>query len=139
MREDIPPLFGSVFNPGNWNDGNVRVDRDLILLTTLQKGNLNVGGHYEDAFISPTRMQWQSQTQTARDSLVGRIMSGTKPSCRVHLFARNGKLRNGEAAPYIYCGNPRFDGWEGERPITVTRELAEAVPEHLRRSLGIPP
>ena len=107
MREDIPPLFGTVFNPGNWNTGIVRLDRDLILLTTLQKGNLSVGGHYEDAFLSPTRMQWQSQNQTTRDSLVGRIFSGVEAGYRVHLFVRNGKLRNGKAAPFLYCGNRR--------------------------------
>ena len=138
LREDIPPLFGAVFNPGNWNSGIVRLERNLILLTTLQKGNLSVGGHYEDAFLSPTRMQWQSQNQTTRDSLVGRILSGVEAGYRVHLFVRNGKLRNGKAAPFLYCGNPRFECWEGEKPITVTWELAEAVPIHLCRSLGVP-
>jgi hypothetical protein len=137
MREDIPSLFGAVFNPGNWNTGIVRLERDLILLTTLQKGNLSVGGHYEDAFLSPTRMQWQSQNQTTRDSLVGRILSGVDAGHRVHLFVRNGKLRNGKAAPFLYCGNPSFEGWEGERPITVNWALTEAVPEHLRRFLGL--
>jgi hypothetical protein len=83
-------------------------------------------------------MQWQSQNQTTRDGPVGRILSGVEADYRVHLFVRNGKLRNGKAAPFLYCGNPRFDGWEGEKPITVSWELAEAVPDHLRRSLGVP-
>lgn len=138
MREEIPPLFGAVFNPGNWNSGIVRLDRDLILLTTLQKGNLSVGGHYEDEFLSPTRMQWQSQNQTTRDSLVGRILSGVKTGYLVNVFVRNGKLRKGKAAPFLYCGNPQFEGWKGEKPITVAWELADAVPEHLRKSLGVP-
>jgi len=114
-----------------------RLDRDLILLTTLQKGNLSVGGHYEDAFLSPSRMQWQSQNQTTRDSLVGRILSGGEADYRVHLFVRNGKLRNGKAAPFLYCGNPSFEGWDGEKPITVIWGLPIAVPEHLRKSLDL--
>ncbi len=137
MREEIPPLFGSTFSPGNWNSGIVRLDHDLILLTTLKKGSLTTGNHYEDHFLGPDRMQWQSQTQTRRDSHIGRMIAGTAPGARVHLFVRNGKLRNGKGAPFLYCGRPNFEGWEGERPITVTWRLLEAVPAHLRASLGI--
>lgn len=60
MREEIPRLFGASFNPGNWNSGIVRLDRDLILLTTLNKGALSTGNHYEDHFLGPNRMQWPS-------------------------------------------------------------------------------
>lgn len=137
MREDIPPLFGAVFSPGNWNSGIVRLDKDLILLTTLKKGSLTTGNHYKDHFLGPGRMQWQSQTQTRRDSLVGRILAGTEPGTRVHLFVRSGKLRNSKAAPFLYCGRPIFAGWEGEKPITVTWRVAQEVPEHMRASLEI--
>lgn len=138
LREDIPPLFGAVFNPGNWNAGIVRLDKDLILLTTLKKGSLASGNHYEDRFLSPDRMQWQSQTQTRRDSQIGRILSGSEAGTRVHLFVRSGKLRNGKAAPFLYCGRPEFVDWEGERPITIEWKLGEPVPRHLWPSLGVP-
>lgn len=82
-------------------------------------------------------MQWQSQTQTRRDSQIGRMLAGTEPGARVHLFVRSGKLRNGKAAPFLYCGQPEFLGWDGEKPITVTWRLREAVPPHLRTGLGI--
>ena len=85
----------------------------------------------------PSPTSSSSQNQTTRDSLVGRILSGVEAGYRVHLFARNGKLRNGRAAPFLYCGNPRFEGWEGERPITVTWKLGDAVPNHLQKTLGI--
>lgn len=120
---------------GNWNSGIVRLDKDLILLTTLKKGSLTTGNHYEGHFIGPDRVQWQSQTQTRRDSLVGRILAGTEPRTRVHLFVRSAKLRNGKAAPFLYCGQPIFAGWEGEKPITVTWRLAQEVPEHMRARL----
>ena len=58
QREQIPPLFGAVFNPGNWNAGIVRLDKALILLTTLNKGSLTTGSHYEDHFLTSDRMQW---------------------------------------------------------------------------------
>ncbi|MCL7466756.1 DUF3427 domain-containing protein [Phaeovulum sp. NW3] len=138
LREDIPQLFGAVFNPGNWNAGIVRLDKDLILLTTLKKGSLASGNHYENRFLSPDRMQWQSQTQTRRDSQVGRILSGSEAGTRVHLFVRSGKLRNGKAAPFLYCGRPTFVDWEGERPITIEWKLSEPVPRHLWPSLVVP-
>jgi superfamily II DNA or RNA helicase/HKD family nuclease len=137
MREEIPPLFGSTFSPGNWNSGIVRLDNDLILLTTLKKGGLTTGNHYEDHFLGADRMQWQSQTQTRQDSHIGRMITGNAPGARIHLFVRNGKLRNGKGAPFLYCGRPAFEGWEGEGPITVTWRLSEAVPAHLRASFGI--
>ncbi len=137
-REDIPALFGVTFNSGSWNAGIVRLEHDLILLTTLRKGNLSVGGHYEDRFIGPQRFQWQSQTKTRRDSQVGRIINGTEPSYRVQLFVRGGKLREGKAAPFLYCGEPQFVSWEGEQPITVIWELSEPVPGHLQPMLGVP-
>jgi hypothetical protein len=136
-REDIPALFGVNFNSGSWNAGIVRLEHDLILLTTLHKGNLSVGGHYEDRFLGPQRLEWQSQTKTRRDSQVGRIIGGTEPAYRVHLFVRGGKLREGKAAPFLYCGQPQFVSWVGEQPITVIWELREPVPEHLRPMLGV--
>jgi superfamily II DNA or RNA helicase/HKD family nuclease len=137
LREDIPPLFGARFSPGNWNAGIVRLDNTLILLTTLKKGGLSAGNHYEDHFLGPDRMQWQSQTQTRRDSQIGRMLSGADRQARIHLFVRNGKLRNGKAAPFLYCGQPEFAAWEGEKPITVTWRLPVPVPDHLRPGFGI--
>lgn len=137
LREYIPPLFGTVFNPGNWNSGIVRVGQDLILLTTLKKGSLATGNHYQDQFLSPQRMQWQSQTQTRRESDIGRILSGQTVGAHIHLFVRSGKLRNGKAAPFLYCGTPRFVSWEGEKPITVQWQLEQEVPKHLWPVLGI--
>ena len=137
LREHIPPLFGAVFNPGNWNSGIVRVGQDLVLLTTLKKGSLASGNHYEDRFLGPQHMQWQSQTKTLRGSSIGSILSGQTPGSKVHLFVRSGKLRNGKAAPFLYCGSPRFVSWEGEKPITVEWELEQAVPRHLWPVFGI--
>src|SRR5690606_437992 len=126
------------FNQGSWNSGIVRVGNDLILLTTLNKGDLTAGNHYQDRFLSDLRMQWQSQSRTRQDSSHGRILSGREPGQRVHLFVRGDKLRNSKAATFIYCGMPKFVSWHGEKPITITWELPKSVPEHLWRMLGVP-
>jgi hypothetical protein len=59
-------------------------------------------------------MHWQSQIHTRRDSQIGRMLSGANSRARIHLFVRNGRLRNGKAAPFLYCGQPEFEGCEGE-------------------------
>jgi hypothetical protein len=78
--------------------------RAMILLVTMDKGSMSVGGHYADQFASPTRFVWQTQTSTRRDDLRGRIISGAEPGWTVHLFLRKSKLRDGRAAPFRYAG-----------------------------------
>lgn len=136
-RPEIPRLFGATFNPGSWNQGIVRVGNKLILLTTLRKGSMAAGNHYEDTFLDPQTMQWQSQTSTRQASRHGAMISGREAGAEVHLFVRASKLRTGKAAPFTYCGQVRFLDWEGERPITVRFRLPEALPRHLRPSFGL--
>ena len=102
-----------------------------------EEGRADCGKPLPDHFLGPDRMQWQSQTQTYRDSQIGRMLSGADDQAHVHLFVRDGRLRNGKAAPFLYCGRPEFEGWEGEGPITVTWRLPGSVPDHLRPGAGI--
>lgn len=135
--EEIPLLFGEAFKDGNRGKGIMRYQNRLVLTPTLKKAGHTAGAMYSNAFLSADRFQWQSQTQTRRDDQHGRMISGADPHSQVHLFVRNGKLRNGKAAPFLYCGQPVFEGWDGEKPITVTWRLPVPVPEHLRPGLGI--
>lgn len=135
--EEIPLLFGEAFRDGNRGKGIMRYQNRLVLTPTLKKAEHTAGAIYANAFLSADRFQWQSQTQTRRDDQHGRMISGAEAQSQVHLFVRNNKLRNGKAAPFLYCGRPVFEGWEGEGPITVTWRLPVPVPEHLRSGLGI--
>lgn len=139
-RERIAPYFGSQFNTGSWNAGIVvlKSARAMVLLVTMDKGSMSVGGHYADQFASPTRFVWQTQTSTRRDDLRGRIISGAESDWTVHLFIRKSKLRDGRGAPFRYAGPVRFAGWEGEAPMTVQWDLAEPVPLNLRELFDVP-
>lgn len=110
----------------------------MVLLVTMDKRSLSVGNHYADAFATPNRFVWQTQTSTRRDSARGRIISGEEPGWTVHLFIRNSKLRDGRAAPFRYAGPVRFAGWEGEAPITVQLDLADPLPPALRGLFSVP-
>jgi hypothetical protein len=133
----IPQYFGAKFNSGSWNSGIVIIGQNMILLVTLEKGNLAAGNEYADHFINSTTFQWQSQNRTTVTSRHGRIINGSLPGYLVHLFVRPSKLRGTGAAPFIYCGSPAFQSWEGEKPITVVWKLPTPVPSHLRRPFNI--
>ncbi len=138
-REDIAPLFGERFNTGSWNAGIVlaRQAKAMILLVTLEKANLSVGGQYSDHFESPTRFFWQTQTSTKRDGERGKIINGVESGWTVHLFLRGSKLRDGKGAPFRYAGPVKFVEWTGEAPITVEWQMSDPVPEHLRKVFGV--
>jgi hypothetical protein len=139
QRDQIAPYFGAVFNTGSWNAGIVvlKEARAMILLVTMDKGSMSVGGHYADQFASSTRFVWQTQTSTRRDDMRGRIISGAEPGWTVHLFLRKSKLRDGRAAPFRFAGPVRFAEWEGEAPITVQWDLEEPLPRQLRALYGV--
>ena len=105
--------------------------RAIILLATIDKRSMSVGGHYADQFASPTRFVRQTQTGTRRDDLRGRIIFGAEAGCTVLLFLRKSKLRGGRAAPFHYAGPVSFAGWESEAPMPVQWDMAEPVPRHL--------
>lgn len=54
MREQIPSLYGHVFSTGSWNQGFVVKGRDVFLLATLDKDDLQEAHKYEDGFAAPS-------------------------------------------------------------------------------------
>ena len=56
----------------------------------------------------------------------------------VHLFVRPRAKIDGKGAPFLYLGEVEFREWKGDRPITVTFALKDAVPKALWRELRVP-
>ncbi|MFN0129037.1 MAG: DUF3427 domain-containing protein, partial [Verrucomicrobiales bacterium] len=99
---------------------------------------LDKSGHsgefqYGDRFVSPTEFQWQSQNRTTQASADGVAISAhMSAGVAVHLFVRTQKKQPaGGAMPFTYCGDVRFDRWEGDKPVTVWWNLPMAVPREL--------
>ena len=127
LREDIPPLFGARFSPGNWNAGIVRLNNTLILLTTLKKGGLTAGQPLRGPFPRPRPHAMAKPDQRpAAPARSAACCQGQTSRRGSTCSSRNGKLRNGKAAPFLYCGQPGFAGWEGEK--TDHGDLALAGP-----------
>jgi len=80
--------------------------------------------------------QWESQNRTRQGDAHGQaIREHAARGIAVRLFVRRASKADGRSAPFVYCGDVWFRDWEGERPITVRSELAEAVPERLWEEL----
>jgi 8-oxo-dGTP pyrophosphatase MutT (NUDIX family) len=124
-REDIAPLYGQEFNPGNWNSGHVTLDGRIVLLTTLDKTAMSAGMQYEDRLVAPDLLEWTSQEKTKRTDKKGRaLLESLNDGVEIHLWLRRSKREGG----FIYCGlvTPVHD--EGDAPIRVTWRLLTPLP-----------
>lgn len=127
MREDIPPLFGEKFNPGNWQSGHVFLkDADAhVLLVTLNKQGKIEDHRYVDHWIDEQTFHWQTQRATTPESKRGRELINHKALGQsIHLFVRDNKLRASKAAPFIYYGPVEYQSHEGSAPMSVKLKLS---------------
>jgi hypothetical protein len=136
-REEIPGLFGFEFSTAIWNAGFIKRPGHIFLLVTMDKSGHAEEFQYHDRFIDRTEFEWQSQNRTTRESADGRdIQNHAERNIPVHLFVRTHKRRpGGGSAPFIYCGDVRFQSWEGEKPITVRWQLSASVPDAVWRTI----
>jgi hypothetical protein len=91
-----------------------------VLLVTLNKQGKAEEHKYLDHWIDEHHLHWQSQNSTTPDSKRGReIIEHQRRGIAIHLFARDGKLASGKAAPFIYRGLATYESHHGSRPISV--------------------
>ena len=131
MREEIPPIVGRSFSRF-WQQGYVHQAAQIFLFVTLDKSRMPKEHRYGDRFLARDLFEWKSQNQQAQNSKAGRtIRDHEREGIPVHLFVRKrGKVRS-NAAPFIYCGELRFESWEGNNPITVHWRLKQPLSERI--------
>ncbi|MCB1335957.1 MAG: DUF3427 domain-containing protein [Maritimibacter sp.] len=135
LTPEIAAHFGVPYVMNTWRTGmRVIADQNVMILLA---GILVEDRPYPNEFLDPQHLKWFSQNQTTQDGKHGRVISG-ETDYQIHLFVRRGNKVNGKTNPFIYLGQPKFVGWEGEKPITVEWELPEAVPRALWAELGVP-
>lgn len=128
MREEIPPLFGEEYNPGNWQSGHIVFnDKKIhILLVTLNKQGKAEDHRYHDHWIDEKNLHWQSQRKTTPESSRGRqIIHHASLGIEIHLFVREQRLINGKAPPFVYYGLVKYKGHTGSAPMNVHFELED--------------
>jgi superfamily II DNA or RNA helicase/HKD family nuclease/SOS-response transcriptional repressor LexA len=130
MREDIPPLFGEAYNPGNWNVGHVvlAAKKAHILLVTINKQGRADEHKYMDHWINDSHFHWQSQNATDPSSKRGQeIIRHAALGIDIHLFVRENKLAAGKAAPFTYHGRVVYESHQGSQPMSVVFGLQSGV------------
>lgn len=124
-REDIPSLYGSTYNPGNWNSGHVSLDGHTLLLVTLDKSEMAQGGTYHDEFVHGDRLIWSSQSSTSQESKRGRELLDCLDTGReIHLWVRRRKTD----VVFTYCGLAVSIEATGDKPIRITWRLLDSAP-----------
>jgi superfamily II DNA or RNA helicase/HKD family nuclease len=121
-REDIPPLFGEEFNPGNWNNGHVVLNdkKAHILLVTLNKQGKAQAHRYHDRWLDAHTFHWQSQNATTPASKRGQaLIHHEELGVAIHLFVRDSKLSAGKSAPFVYHGRVTYRSHEGSAPMSI--------------------
>lgn len=101
-----------------------------MLLVTLDKSTQAKEHLYEDRLEAPDQFHWQSQNKQHREGATEqKLATHVELGIPVHLFVRKTSKVDGRAAPFLYCGECEFLGWNGDRPITVRWKLKSPVPE----------
>ena len=127
-REEIPTLFGTEFNPGNWNAGHVVLaeQKAHVLLVTLNKQGKAAEHRFADYWIDEENFHWQSQNSTKPESSKGKgIIEHARSGWSIHLFVREHKLSNGKGAPFVYYGPVHYVRHEGSGPMNVVLRLTK--------------
>jgi len=129
IREDIPELFGEVFNTGNWQSGHVvlKEKQKHVLLVTLNKQGKQADYRYIDYFEGEDRFHWQSQNSATESTSRGKaIINHLKDGIELHLFVRESKLgANKKAAPFTYYGKLEYLSHTGSKPMSVLFKLLD--------------
>lgn len=126
MREEIPALFGTSFNPGSWNSSHVivRERKAHILLVTLNKQGKVESHRYHDYFLDEKTFHWQSQNITEPESSRGReLIDHVRLGLTVHLFIRSQKLIGKKSAPFQYYGPVEYQSHTGRAPMSILWRL----------------
>lgn len=119
-RVAIAELFGV---PGEANirrAGYARLERDALLLVTLDKEGLDTGADYVDHFEADDTFVWSSQANVGPDGDRGReVLDALATGLRLHLWVRpdNGTRE------YWYCGLVAPISHEGSKPMQVRFRL----------------
>lgn len=130
LRENIPSLFGELFNVGSWNVGHVVLaeKKAHVLLVTLNKQGKAEEHKYMDHWMDANHFHWQSQNATEPSSKRGQeIIGHAALGIDIHLFVRDHKLAGGKAAPFIYHGRVVYESHQGSRPMSVVFRLDDAA------------
>ncbi|MGV0778596.1 DUF3427 domain-containing protein [Mycolicibacterium elephantis] len=129
---DIPPLYGEVYNPGNWRSGHVSLRNHAILFVSLEKRPDRP--QYTEHFEGPDIFVWSSQISTSPEGKKGReILQSLETGKSIELWMR----RKGNDIAFTYLGRVVPISYEGSKPMLVTFRLLTPLSGELQSRLGL--
>ena len=129
---DVPPLYGEVYNSGNWRSGHVSLKNHAILFVSLHKRNDRT--QYAEHFEAPDVFVWSSQLSTSPERKKGReILESLETGKSIELWMR----RRGNDLAFTYLGRVVPIGYEGSQPMLVTYRLLTPLTGELQSRLGL--
>jgi hypothetical protein len=105
--------------------------RSYIMLVTLEKyaDSFTERTRYRDYAISPSVFHWQSQATARPDRGDGiHVVEARDGEATMWLFVRRSKTDDFGTEPYVFMGAFTPTTIEGMRPMSVTGNLANAMP-----------
>lgn len=102
-------------------------DRNLdVHLVTLRKSERHFSPttRYQDFFLSPTHLHWESQSTTSQASPTGQRL--VQRGSRVLFFVRETREE-----PFLCVGLGELISWRGDRPIQMEWRLSAPIPDHI--------
>lgn len=136
-RPEVVNYFGSQYDPARHNTGVLRFEcgGDHVVIITKLDTSGAVGRHqYTNALHGDSRFFWTSQNKQEPASGSGlELIEHRKFGKTVHLFVQSGSHSNA-----VYLGVVDVAEVEGARPMRVTFDLREQVPESVLMQLGVP-
>ena len=103
-----------------------------LMLVTLEKdeASFTERTRYRDFAITPTKFHWQSQSRARQDRGDGlHIVNAKNGIGKMWLFVRRAqKDEFKKAAPFVFMGSFLPTQIEGMRPMSITGDLANAMP-----------
>lgn len=129
---DVPPLYGEVYNSGNWRSGHVSLKNHAILFVSLEKRSDRT--QYTEHFEGPEVFVWSSQLSTSPTRKKGReILESLETGKAIELWMR----RKGNDVAFTYLGRVVPLSYEGSEPMLVTFRLLTPLSGELQSRLGL--
>ncbi|OBA77476.1 hypothetical protein A5633_18250 [Mycolicibacterium elephantis] len=129
---DVPPLYGEVYNPGNWRSDHVSLRDHAILFGSLEKRPDRP--QYTEHFEEPDIFVWSSQLSTSPEGKKGReILQSLETGKSIELWMR----WKGNDIAFTYLGRVVPISYEGSKPMMVKFRLLTPLSGELPTRLGL--
>ncbi len=110
----------------------------LLYIDLMKSAKTQEHLNYKDAFLSPSLLQWESQTGTSLENAKGKDLI-SRPECLI--FVRKNKKQDRAEMPFRYIGKGKLtnarDSGNSKKALLFDIELEQAIPSLYYDDFGI--